>query len=82
MAPSVYIPPPLRQLVAERAEFRGEYSQLQQDLCPETFEVEHIMPQALGGQTASDTLCYACPVCNNAKRSHITMQDPHTGRRV
>ena len=82
MAPSVYIPRSLRQLVAERAEFRCEYCQLQQALCPETFEVDHIIPRALGGQTEPDNLCYVCPVCNNAKRSHITARDPQTDRRV
>src|SRR5712691_589136 len=82
MAPSAYIPRYLRQLVAERAKFRCEYCQLQQELCPETFEVDHIIPRAMGGQTALDNLCYACPVCNNAKRSHITGRDPQTGRRV
>ncbi len=82
MAPSAYIAPPLRQLVAERAKSRCEYCQLQQELCPETFEVDHIIPRALGGKSAPDNLCYACPVCNNAKRSQITAHDPRTGRRV
>ena len=76
MAPSAYIPQPLRQLVAEQAEFRCEYCQLQQELCPETFEIDHIIPRALGGHTESDNLCYSCPVCNNAKRSQITARDP------
>lgn len=82
MAPSAYIPRHLRQFVAERAQFCCEYCQLQQELCPETFEVDHILPRVLGGQTEPDNLCYACPVCNNAKRSHTTAQDPQTGRRV
>jgi hypothetical protein len=82
MASSAYIPPRPRQLVAERAQFRCEYCQLQQELCPETFEVDHIMPRALGGQTEPDNLCYACPVCNNAKRSQIMGQDSQTGRSV
>ena len=82
MPPSAYIPRHLRQLVAERAKLRCEYCQLQQELCPETFEVDHIIPRAMGGQTTLDNLCYACPVCNNAKRSHIRGQDPQTGRRV
>lgn len=82
MAPSAYIPRPLRRLVAERARFCCEYCQLQQELCPETFEVDHILPRVLGGQTNPDNLCYACPGCNNAKRSRITAQDPQTGRRV
>jgi hypothetical protein len=82
MAPSAYIPRPLRQFVAQRAQFRCEYCQLQQELCPETFEVDHIIPRAMGGQAEMDNLCYACPVCNNAKRSQITGQDPRTRRRV
>ena len=76
MAASTYIPQHLRQVVAERTKFRCEYCQLQQELCPETFEVDHIMPRALGGKAEPDNLCYACPVCNNAKRSQITAQDP------
>jgi len=82
MAASAYIPQHLRQVVAERAKFRCEYCQLQQELCPETFEVDHSMPRVLGGKAEPDNLCYACPVCNNAKRSQITAQDLQTGRRV
>ena len=40
------------------------------------------MPRVLGGQTALDNLCYACPVCNNVKRSQNMAQDPQTGRHV
>jgi hypothetical protein len=29
-----------------------------------------------------ENLCYACPVCNNAKRSQTFGRDPQTGRRV
>ena len=61
MAASTYIPQHLRQVVAERAKFRCEYCQLQQELCPETFEVDHIMPRALGGKAEADNLCDACP---------------------
>jgi hypothetical protein len=82
MPASTYIPAPVRQFVAERAKFRCEYCQLQQELCPETFEVDHIIPRAVGGKTEMENLCYACPVCNNAKRSQITARDPQAGRRV
>ncbi len=82
MAPLAYIPQSLRQFVAEQAKFRCEYCQLRQELCPETFEVDHIIPRALGGKTAPDNLCYAYPVCNNAKRSQITARDPETGQRM
>lgn len=82
MAFSAYIPRPLRQLVAARAKFRCEYCQWQQDLSPEGFQIAHIMPRAMGGRTEPHNLGYACPSCNNAKRSLITAQDPQTGRRV
>ena len=81
-SPSTYIPPSIRQHVAERAKFCCEYCQLQQELCPDTFEVDHIIPRALGGKTELNNLCYSCPVCNNAKRFHIAARDPQTGRLV
>lgn len=82
MASSTYIPPSVRKLVVERAKFRCEYCQLQQDLCPDTFEVDHIIPRMLGGKTEENNLCYSCPVCNNAKRFQIMAPDPQTGRYV
>jgi hypothetical protein len=82
MPASAYIPASVRQFVAARAKLRCEYCQLRQDLCPETFEVDHIIPRAVGGKTEVENLCYACPVCNNAKRSQITARDPQTGHRV
>jgi hypothetical protein len=59
-----------------------EYCRLQQDLCPEPFETEHITPRALNGPTEMQNLCLACPVCNNAKRDRIAAVDEITGRRV
>jgi hypothetical protein len=50
MAASAYSPQHLRQVVAERAKFRCEYRQLQQELCPDTFEVDHIIPRVPGGK--------------------------------
>jgi hypothetical protein len=82
MTSSTCISPSVRQLVTERPKFRCEYCQLQQELCPDTFEVDHIIPRVLGGKTEPNNLCYACPVCNNAKRSQIAARDPQTGRRV
>jgi 5-methylcytosine-specific restriction endonuclease McrA len=48
----------------------------------DTFEVDRIIPQALGDKTELNNLCYSCPVCNNAKRSHIAARDPQTGRKA
>jgi hypothetical protein len=82
MRSSTYVPLSVRQLVTERAKFRCEYCRLQQELCPDTFEVDHIIPRVFGGKTEPNNLCYACPVCNNAKRAQVAARDPQTGRRV
>ncbi len=82
MARTSYISAKDRNVVARRAKYRCEYCQSQQDLCPESFEVDHVIPRALDGRTALGNLCYACPVCNNAKRSQTFGRDPRTSRRV
>ncbi len=82
MARSAFIPRRLRRAVVRRAHSLCEYCRLQQDLCPAAFEIDHIIPQALGGPTTLTNTCLACPVCNNAKRSRVSGVDPVTGRRV
>jgi hypothetical protein len=76
------VSPKLRRIVTERAASLCEYCHLIQDLCPEPFEVDHIVPRAAGGATTPDNLCFACPVCNNAKRSRMSCQDPESGART
>jgi hypothetical protein len=82
MAKRPFIPARLRREVARRAAYLCEYCQLQQYLCPEPFEIEHIIPRALQGPSNLQNLCLACPVCNNAKRDRIAAPDPLRGRRV
>jgi HNH endonuclease len=76
------VSPRLRRLVARRARFLCEYCHLRQDLCPEPFEVDHVLPRAVGGRTHLDNTCLACPVCNNAKASRTHASDPLTGDMV
>jgi hypothetical protein len=82
MAKRPFLSALLRREVARRARRLCEYCRLQQDLCPEPFETEHIIPRALNGPTELENLCLACPVCNNAKRDRIAARDEITGRRV
>lgn len=82
MAQSPYIPRQLRQLIADRAHGLCEYCQSQQDLSPDSFEIDHIIPLAWDGETTANNLCQACPTCNNAKRSQFYGRDPKTGHRV
>lgn len=75
-------PARLRRAVMERAAFLCEYCHLRQDLCPEPFELDHIIPRTRGGATTFDNLSLACPVCNNAKAWHVQGTDPVSGRLV
>jgi hypothetical protein len=53
-----------------------------QALCPEPFEVDHIIPRSARGATVLSNLCLVCPVCNNAKQDRVTAIDPLTGKQV
>src|SRR5438132_11990715 len=44
MSRRAFISARLRRFTAERARHRCEYCWLQQELCPESFEVDHIIP--------------------------------------
>jgi 5-methylcytosine-specific restriction endonuclease McrA len=76
------IPSALTRRVAERARYRCEYCHTPQIVTAQTFHVDHIVPQALGGQTRLENLCYACPHCNLHKSDRIQAHDPRTGRFV
>ena len=67
----VYIPAELRRRV--RAQFlqRCAYCQSSETLTVVTFEVEHIIPLSLGGQTDFENLCLACPTCNRHKANRV-----------
>lgn len=71
----------LRQQVSERALGRCEYCQTQQAIVV-SMEVDHILPEALGGETTLDNLCYACVGCNAFKLDFQTSLDPETGQNV
>jgi hypothetical protein len=53
-----------REFVATRAGRRCEYCQMHQSLQGATFDLEHIIPRALGGSSDSSNLALACPSCN------------------
>lgn len=44
--------------------------------------VDHIIPQAQGGETVFENLCFACRRCNEFKGSTTRAQDPLTGETV
>ncbi len=46
------------------------------------FEVEHILPKALGGETVESNLALACRACNVLKGSSVCWIDPESGAEV
>jgi CRISPR/Cas system Type II protein with McrA/HNH and RuvC-like nuclease domain len=76
---SAYIPADLRRLVTERAAQKCEYCLIHQDDTPFTHQVDHIIPQKHGGETAADNLALACIDCNRYKGADLTAFDPASG---
>jgi len=73
-----YIAEALRKLVTERARGLCEYCQTAM-LIVVTVEIDHIVPEASGGETTADNLCLVCRACNSYKQDHQSGFDPVTG---
>ena len=44
--------------------------------------IDHIVPEAAGGQTVRENLCVACHSCNEFKGAQVEVLDPITGQQV
>ncbi len=71
----------LRHQVIARANGLCEYCQTQQIIVV-TMEIDHIIPEASGGETQLDNLCYACISCNGSKLDAQTGIDPESNSNV
>lgn len=69
---SRYIADDMRQMVAERANFRCEYCYLPEIHAFFSFHIDHIIPLKHGGLTTIDNLAYACMYCNRNKGTDIS----------
>jgi hypothetical protein len=78
----VSINPQLRADVVARAERRCEYCGIPDRLQVGGFELDHIIPQTLGGPTTLQNLAYACPHCNGNKSDHTHGFDEANGESV
>ena len=65
--------------VAERAGHRCEYCHAPEVIFNFPFEVEHVLPTALGGGDDPTGLALACRSCNLFKSDAIEAPDPETG---
>ncbi len=79
---SQHISATLRQRVAETARFRCGYCLASQRIIGPLLEIEHIIPEALGGSSDEENLFMACPMCNSHKSQRIEAVDPESLRAV
>ena len=77
-----YIPLRLRQRVAQQARFRCGYCLTQETVIGMPMELDHILPEALGGLSDEANLWLACPLCNAHKADRISASDPLTGATI
>lgn len=77
-----YIPKRLRERVAAQAHHRCGYCLTAETIVGTPMEVDHIIPQALGGLTEDDNLWLACSLCNDHKGDRIAALDPLSGEIV
>ena len=69
---------PLYIFVATRASLRCEYCHAPEEIFNFAFEVEHIVPQALGKDNSPSNLALACRSCNLYKSATVEGRDKVT----
>ncbi|MCB9079785.1 MAG: HNH endonuclease [Anaerolineaceae bacterium] len=77
-----YIPLALRQQVRNHFLHRCAYCLSPEWIIGTAFTIDHIIPEALGGETTARNLCLACSACNLIKGTQITAIDPQTHQLV
>lgn len=65
-------------LVSARARHACEYCRAPEIVFNLPFEVEHITPQAHGGETTEDNLALSCRSCNLYKADYVSAADELT----
>ncbi len=74
-----YVSAALRAVVAEEARYRCGYCLSAEAIVGMPMDVEHIMPEVLGGTTDQGSLWLACPLCNAHKAGRSAGPDMLTG---
>ena len=77
-----YIAKAVREKVAKQANYRCGYCLTQQKLATTPLEIEHIIPEAVGGTTNETNLWLACTSCNKHKGKQTAASDPLTNKIV
>jgi hypothetical protein len=74
-----FIPKTMRDRVAAEALYRCGYCLTAQAIVGMPMEMDHLIPESVGGETVVENLWLACPLCNNHKANRIAAADPETG---
>jgi hypothetical protein len=72
----------IRQLIRERAKYLCEYCHSPEEASAALFEIDHIIPQSLGGFDALENLALACQRCNGYRYNFTKGIDPETKEEV
>lgn len=72
----------LRQQVSVEARYRCGYCLTASSITGTPMEIDHIVPESLGGPTIRENLWLACSMCNDHKGNRIAAPDPYTGEIV
>jgi len=73
-----YVAKELRAEVSEEARHRCGYCLTQELVVGTLMEVDHLLPEALGGRTVGANLWLACSGCNAHKGDRVAALDPRT----
>jgi hypothetical protein len=79
---TTYIPIKLRTQIEKDAKHRCGYCLSDETLTGIPLSVEHILPEALGGETTYTNLWLACRPCNEYKGTQTYAEDQETGKKV
>jgi hypothetical protein len=74
-----YIPKALRARVAAQGQYRCGYCLTSESIVGYEMDIDHLIPEALGGQTVEENLWPACNRCNEHKGDRVQAPDPLTG---
>jgi len=77
-----YIPRELRERVSSQARDRCGYCLSATAIVGAPMEIDHLIPESLGGVTEEENLWLACSLCNDHKSNRIAATDPETGEMV
>ena len=77
-----YIPRALREKVAAQAKYRCGYCLTSEAIVGTPMEIDHVIPQSLGGLSEEENLWLACSLCNDHKSDRIAALDHVTGEVV